>query len=54
MSRYWMQRNSAVAGAITGAALALTSDDSSQEQIVQFAITGAAVSTAANMLTGIF
>nr|XP_043639385.1 outer envelope pore protein 16-2, chloroplastic-like [Erigeron canadensis] len=47
-------RNSAVAGAMTGAALALTSDNSSQEQIVQFAITGAAVSTAANILTGIF
>lgn len=49
-----MQKNSAVAGAITGAALAITSDDSSHEQIVQFAITGAAVSTAANILTGIF
>ncbi|PWA88915.1 hypothetical protein CTI12_AA114440 [Artemisia annua] len=47
-------RNSAVAGAITGAAVALTSDNPSQDQIVQFAITGAAVSTAANILTGIF
>ncbi|XP_024964317.1 outer envelope pore protein 16-2, chloroplastic-like isoform X2 [Cynara cardunculus var. scolymus] len=47
-------KNSAVAGAITGATLALTSDDSSQHQIVQFAITGAAMSTAANLLTGIF
>ncbi|KAJ9546385.1 hypothetical protein OSB04_018928 [Centaurea solstitialis] len=47
-------KNSAVAGALTGAALALTSDDSSQHQIVQFAITGAAMSTAANLLTGIF
>uniref|UniRef100_A0A5B7AQH1 Outer envelope pore protein 16-2 n=1 Tax=Davidia involucrata TaxID=16924 RepID=A0A5B7AQH1_DAVIN len=47
-------KNSAVAGAITGAALALTSDDSSHEQIVQCAITGAAISTAANLLTGIF
>ncbi|KAL4579270.1 hypothetical protein LXL04_015408 [Taraxacum kok-saghyz] len=46
--------NSAVAGAITGAALALTSGDSSHDQIVQFAITGAAMSTAANLLTGIF
>ncbi|KAI3506050.1 hypothetical protein L1887_28404 [Cichorium endivia] len=47
-------KNSAVAGAITGAALALTSHDSSHEQIVQFAITGAAMSTVANLLTGIF
>ncbi|CAI9291959.1 unnamed protein product [Lactuca saligna] len=47
-------KSSAVAGAITGAALALTSDNSSHEQIVQLAITGAAVSTAANLLTGIF
>ncbi|KAJ9555223.1 hypothetical protein OSB04_009837 [Centaurea solstitialis] len=47
-------KNSAVAGAITGAALALTFDDSSHEQIVHGAITGAAISTAANLLTGIF
>ncbi|KAK2358368.1 hypothetical protein P8452_77480 [Trifolium repens] len=47
-------KNSAVAGAITGATLALTQDDSSHEQIVQCAITGAAISTAANLLTGIF
>ncbi|KAI3706871.1 hypothetical protein L6452_24904 [Arctium lappa] len=47
-------KNSAVAGAITGAALALTCDDSSHEQIVHGAITGAAISTAANLLTGIF
>ncbi|XP_059646777.1 outer envelope pore protein 16-2, chloroplastic-like [Cornus florida] len=47
-------KNSAVAGAITGMAMALTSDDSSHEQIVQGAITGAAISTAANLLTGIF
>ncbi|XP_028772124.1 outer envelope pore protein 16-2, chloroplastic-like [Neltuma alba] len=47
-------KNSAVAGAITGAALALTLDDSSHEQIVQCAITGAAISTAANLLSGIF
>ncbi|KAI9084280.1 hypothetical protein K1719_033787 [Acacia pycnantha] len=46
--------NSAVAGAITGAALALTLDDSSHEQIVQCAITGAAISTAANVLSGMF
>ncbi|KAF8392657.1 hypothetical protein HHK36_023006 [Tetracentron sinense] len=37
-----------------GAALALTSEDASHEQIVQCAITGAAISTAANLLTGIF
>jgi hypothetical protein len=49
-----VQKNSAVAGAITGMALALTSEDSSHEQIVQCAITGAAISTAANLLTGIF
>ncbi|XP_062155132.1 outer envelope pore protein 16-2, chloroplastic isoform X2 [Alnus glutinosa] len=47
-------KNSAVAGAVTGVALALTFDDSSHEQIVQCAITGAAISTAANLLTGIF
>ncbi|XP_010259322.1 PREDICTED: outer envelope pore protein 16-2, chloroplastic [Nelumbo nucifera] len=47
-------KNSAVAGAITGASLALTSEDISHEQIVQCAITGAALSTAANLLTGIF
>jgi hypothetical protein len=49
-----VQKNSAVAGAITGAALACTSDNTSHEQIVQCAITGAAISTAANLLTGIF
>ncbi|XP_057475192.1 outer envelope pore protein 16-2, chloroplastic-like [Actinidia eriantha] len=47
-------KNSAVAGAITGMALALTSEDSSHEQMVQSAITGAAISTAANLLSGIF
>ncbi|KAJ6891387.1 outer envelope pore protein 16-2 [Populus alba x Populus x berolinensis] len=47
-------KNSAVAGAITGVALALTADDKSHEQIVQCAITGAAISTAANLLTEIF
>ena len=50
----WLQKNSAVAGAVTGMAMALTSDDPSHEQIVQCAITGAAISTAANLLTGIF
>ena len=47
-------RNSAVAGAITGAAVALTSDRASHEQVVQCAIAGAALSTAANVLSGIF
>ncbi|XP_022138821.1 outer envelope pore protein 16-2, chloroplastic [Momordica charantia] len=47
-------KNSAIAGAITGVALALTSDESSHEQIVQCAITGAAVSTAANIFAGVF
>ncbi|KAL9671668.1 hypothetical protein QQ045_009238 [Rhodiola kirilowii] len=47
-------KNSAVAGALTGMALALTAEGSSHEQVVQCAITGAAISTAANLLTGIF
>ncbi|MQM21961.1 hypothetical protein Taro_055008 [Colocasia esculenta] len=47
-------KNSAVAGAVAGAALALTSEDTSHEQLVQFAITGAALSTAANLFRGIF
>ncbi|XP_021906866.1 outer envelope pore protein 16-2, chloroplastic [Carica papaya] len=47
-------KNSAVAGAITGVAVALTSEDYSHEQVVQCAITGAAISTAANLLSGIF
>ncbi|KAI4369529.1 hypothetical protein MLD38_017958 [Melastoma candidum] len=38
-------KNSAVAGALTGVALALTADSSSHEQVVQCAITGAAIST---------
>ncbi|KAK4748477.1 hypothetical protein SAY87_015063 [Trapa incisa] len=48
------QKNSAVVGAITGVALALTSDRPSHELIAQCAITGAAVSTAANLLSGVF
>ncbi|KAL8047558.1 hypothetical protein ABFX02_07G007400 [Erythranthe guttata] len=47
-------KSSALAGAVTGAAMALTLDNHSHEQVVQCAITGAAVSTAANLLTGIF
>lgn len=49
-----VQKSSALAGAVTGAALALTTDHHSHEHLVQFAITGAAISTAANLLTGIF
>ncbi|TYK02947.1 outer envelope pore protein 16-2 [Cucumis melo var. makuwa] len=47
-------KNSAIAGAVTGVAVALTSDESSHEHIVQYAITGAAMSTAANIFAGIF
>ncbi|KAJ8623347.1 hypothetical protein MRB53_031876 [Persea americana] len=47
-------KNSAVAGAVTGAALAFTLEDTSHEQVVRCAVTGAALSTAANLLTGIF
>ncbi|CAN4106275.1 unnamed protein product [Withania somnifera] len=47
-------KNSALAGAVTGAALAFTLEDCSHDQVVQCAITGAAISTAANLLTGIF
>lgn len=46
-------KNSALAGAVTGAAVALTSDNASHEQIVQCAITGAALSAAANVLSDI-
>ncbi|EPS72464.1 hypothetical protein M569_02294, partial [Genlisea aurea] len=46
-------KNSAVAGAITGAVVALTTDDRSHERVVQCAITGAALSAAANLLSGI-
>ncbi|KAM7484996.1 hypothetical protein LguiA_001005 [Lonicera macranthoides] len=47
-------KNNAVAGAVTGAVLALTTDDTSHERIMQCAITGAALSTAANLLKGVF
>ncbi|EAZ26649.1 hypothetical protein OsJ_10553 [Oryza sativa Japonica Group] len=46
-------KNSVVAGALTGAAVALTSDRASHERVVQCAIAGAALSTAANVLSGI-
>lgn len=49
-----LQKNSAVAGAITGVALALTTNESSHEQIVQCAFTGAAMAATANLLSGIF
>lgn len=49
----FVQKNSAVAGALTGMTLAITSDDTTHEQVVQSAITGAAIATAANMLAGI-
>ncbi|KAH0902712.1 hypothetical protein Bca4012_088618 [Brassica carinata] len=48
-------RNSAVAGALTGAAMAMTtSERTSHEQVVQSALTGAAISTAANLLSSVF
>ena len=53
-SMFDWQKNSAIAGAVTGVAVALASDDSSHERIVQSAITGAAVSAAANIFAGIF
>ncbi|KAG6431397.1 hypothetical protein SASPL_109476 [Salvia splendens] len=46
-------KNSALAGALTGGALALTLDHSSHEKVVQCVITGAALSTAANLLAGV-
>ena len=46
-------KNSALAGAVTGAAVALTSDNASHERVVQCAITGAALSAAANVLSDI-
>lgn len=49
-----LQKNSAIAGAVTGVTLALTSEETSHEQIVHGAITGAAISTAANLLSSIF
>ncbi|XP_057785617.1 outer envelope pore protein 16-2, chloroplastic-like isoform X1 [Salvia miltiorrhiza] len=46
-------KNNALAGALTGGALALTLDHTSHEKIVQCVITGAALSTAANILAGV-
>ncbi|XP_062208404.1 outer envelope pore protein 16-2, chloroplastic-like [Phragmites australis] len=48
-------KNSAVAGAIAGVAVALTGDAGGHsDKIVHFAITGAALSSAASLLSGIF
>ncbi|KAI4966964.1 hypothetical protein ZWY2020_034652 [Hordeum vulgare] len=47
-------KNSAIAGAIAGAAVALTGDNGHSDHVVHFAITGAALSSAATMLSGIF
>ncbi|KAL4296924.1 hypothetical protein GQ457_12G005140 [Hibiscus cannabinus] len=47
-------KNSAVAGALTGMTVALACEEGSHEQLLQCAITGAAISTAANLLNGIF
>ncbi|KAG8044742.1 hypothetical protein GUJ93_ZPchr0071g29180 [Zizania palustris] len=49
------QKNSAIAGAIAGAAVALTGDTDTRhaDHIVHFAITGAALSSAASLLSGI-
>ena len=49
-----LQKNSAIAGAIAGAAVALTGDNGHSDHVVHFAITGAALSSAATMLSGIF
>lgn len=43
-------KNAAVAGALTGATLALTHEEPNYDHIVQGAIAGAALSTAANVL----
>ncbi|KAK8507153.1 hypothetical protein V6N13_069944 [Hibiscus sabdariffa] len=45
-------KNSAVAGALTGMTMALTCERGSHEHLLRSAITGAAISTAANLLTG--
>jgi hypothetical protein len=50
----FLQKNSAIAGALAGAAVALTGDTGHADHVVHFAITGAALSSAATMLSGIF
>ncbi|GJN05457.1 hypothetical protein PR202_ga23083 [Eleusine coracana subsp. coracana] len=48
-------KNSAIAGAIAGVAVALTGDAGGHsDKIVHFAITGAALSSAASLLSGVF
>ncbi|PAN31125.1 hypothetical protein PAHAL_5G397000 [Panicum hallii] len=48
-------KNSAIAGAIAGAAVALTGDAGGHsDKLVHFAITGAALSSAASLLSGVF
>ncbi|GMI95847.1 hypothetical protein like AT4G16160 [Hibiscus trionum] len=47
-------KNSAVAGALTGMTVALACEEGSHERLLQCAITGAAISSAANLLTGTF
>ncbi|BAF04747.2 Os01g0303300, partial [Oryza sativa Japonica Group] len=47
-------KNSAVAGAIAGVAVALTGDTGNADHMVHFAITGAALSSAASLLSGIY
>ncbi|XP_062184063.1 outer envelope pore protein 16-2, chloroplastic-like [Phragmites australis] len=48
-------KNSAIAGAIAGVAVALTGDASGRsDMIVHFAITGAGLSGAASLLSGVF
>uniref|UniRef100_A0A0E0FKQ1 Uncharacterized protein n=1 Tax=Oryza nivara TaxID=4536 RepID=A0A0E0FKQ1_ORYNI len=47
-------KNSAVAGAIAGVAVALMGDTGNADHMVHFAITGAALSSAASLLSGIY
>ncbi|XP_058090625.1 zeta-carotene desaturase, chloroplastic/chromoplastic-like [Magnolia sinica] len=48
------KKNSVVAGALIGVALVLTCEDASHEQVIHCPITGVALSTAVNLLVGIF
>lgn len=47
-------KNAAIAGALTGASVALTHDEPNHDIIVQSAITGAALSTAVSVLNKMF
>jgi len=52
---FLLQKNSMIAGAIAGAAVALTGDAGGHsDKLVHFAITGAALSSAASLLSGVF